>query len=905
MKQTLMLIIALLFPFALHAQDRGTQVKGRVIGSESKNPLSGIVVTVDKGPETRTDANGYFFFGKLSAGKLILHFRSAATQPRTLTFDLKRGVTNNLGNIEIFELQNQQDISLVGVLDESMLDDDAESSQNISSTVILSNDVFLNKAGYQFSPFRFRARGYDGVYEKKYINGISFNDQWRGLFNYSSIGAMNDMTRNGDRTNYDAPSMFGYGSLGGMENINMRASSYAHGSKAALSLTNRNYYLRGMYTFATGLRKDGWALAASVGGRYSDKGAIPGTFYRNVAYSLSLEKVWDEGRHSLSFVTFGSPVVRGQQGSSTQEVYDLVNDNLYNPNWGYQNGKRRNAKVVHSVDPTFILSHKWKINDKGTLTTGYGTHYSVYGGSAINWYDAPDPRPDYYRELPSYFAEFPQLYKDRELLWRRNDPAFTQLNWDKMIEINRLNPSGAALYLVEDRRSDLWEHTLNSTLNYQLGRIHTLTAGIEGRFSQSHQFKTVKDLLGAEYVMDYDKFAERDFVGDISKKQNDLNRPDRKVYKNGIFGYNFNVNIFSSELWLTDRIKGARWEGYYGGRLSYTHFYRDGKMRNGHYPESSYGKGKSHSFTDFGVKAGLMYKFNGRHFVSANVSYGTYAPIPYNSYISPRIADKAVRDLQSNKVLAADVNYIFSTPKLNGRVTLFQTNFFDDLKRSSYYDDSQRTFVNCVINGLNRVHRGVEAGVTYKLDGHWSFDLAGTVSEYTYANNPTGTFDAENGKPLAKSEETVYLKNYHVGGAPQVIGTFGVRYFINYWFFGANINGFGRNYIDLAPSRHLASAYQTINPTIGSELAAYESLTDQEKFKSDFTIDLSIGKIYYLKNRNAINFNLSVSNVLNNKDVKTGGYEQGRLDLKNPKKFASKYFYMQGINCFANLSYRF
>ena len=42
-----------------------------------------------------------------------------------------------------------------------------------------------------------------------------------------------------------------------------------------------------------------------------------------------------------------------------------------------------------------------------------------------------------------------------------------------------------------------------------------------------------------------------------------------------------------------------------------------------------------------------------------------------------------------------------------------------------------------VLYGVNRIHRGLELGATYKLDDHWSFDLAGTISEYITAITPT------------------------------------------------------------------------------------------------------------------------------------------------------------------------
>jgi len=163
---------------------------------------------------------------------------------------------------------------------------------------------------------------------------------------------------------------------------------------------------------------------------------------------------------------------------------------------------------------------------------------------------------------------------------------------------------------------------------------------------------------------------------------------------------------------------------------------------------------------------------------------------------------------------------------------------------------------------------------------------------------------SENGK-IEGIKEQVYLKDYYVGSTPQMAGSLGVRYFYNFWFFGANINGFDRNYIDIAPFRRLASNYATVNPNDPSQLEAYEFLTHQEKYPGGYTIDLSVGKIFYLKDKKSVNFNLSVNNILNDKNIRTGGFEQGRMDLTSPKKFASKYYYMQGVNCFLNASYRF
>ncbi len=908
MKHNFFTVLMLLFSISGFAQ-RSQDLSGSIINANTGEPVSGVIVILrSHNYTTTTDMEGEFRFGNVKPGEDVLSLSGAQVLAKEIPVKISATDLNRLDPIEIIVKEVSEDLGLVGVINEDMLadDDGGGLSQDVSTMVILSNDQYLNNVSYQLSPFRFKVRGYDNTYESKFINGVEFNDQYRGVFNYSSIGAINDATRNGTSESGFSPSTFTFGNLGVSENINMRSGNYGKGGKVTVSYTNRNYYLRGMASYATGLRDDGWAFNVLVGGRYSDRGNVDGLFYENISYAVGAEKQWDNGRHSLSFVTYGSPVKRGQQMASYQEVYDLVDDNLYNPNWGYQNGKRRNSRVVTAFDPTGIFSHVWKINENTTLTTGLAGHYSRYGGTALNWYNAPDPRPDYYRYIPSYFED--EGVRDYyEYLWKSDNRSFTQVNWDNLFMANKIagmSGNESAVYMVEERRRDLWELSLNSTLNTVLGKNNYLTGGVGLRYTQSRQFKTVDDLLGAPYVLDIDKFAERDFPGDSFTIQNDLNKPNRKAYKDDVFGYDYRINIQSANAWIQNEYKYRNIDFYYGTKFTYTDFQRRGKMKNGRYPDNSYGNGKKHSFIDFALKAGLTYKINGRHFLMANLAYATHAPYADIAYISPRISDLAPKNLESRKIFNAELSYVFSAPSVTGRVSLYQTNFFDDMHRTSYYHDLEKTFVNHVLTGIDKIHRGFELGMNYRLNDNWNFDLAGTIGEYFYSNNPMGTLNSENGKIVDK-EEKVYLKNYYVGATPQMAGTLGINYFYDYWFLGLNINGIARNYVEVSPIRRMASNYVGIAPIESTEYEAYKKLTHQERYGSAYTLDVSIGKIFYLNNNNQLNFNFSINNILNRRNIKTGGYEQGRMDTSFPDKFGSKYFYMQGINCYLNASYRF
>ena len=250
MKHKLLFFMAFFLPCLVFAQGN-VSVKGSVIGAVSNDPIPGVIVTVTElNRQVTTDADGNFTIRNIQPGTYVIQLNSVMITPKSVSIEVENLGVTELKPIRVTELNANEDVSMIGIIDAGMVDDDVETSgQDVSSTVILSNDIFLNKAAYQLSPARFSPRGYNSTQEVKYINGVEFNDQNRGVFNYAAVGALNDMTRNGDVTNFTAPSSFTFGELGGTENINMRASSYTPGGKLTLSYTNRNYYLRGMFTY--------------------------------------------------------------------------------------------------------------------------------------------------------------------------------------------------------------------------------------------------------------------------------------------------------------------------------------------------------------------------------------------------------------------------------------------------------------------------------------------------------------------------------------------------------------------------------------------------------------------------------------------------------------------------------
>lgn len=931
--QSLLLLFILctfrLIPVSLSAQDTKVSLTGKIMDEVSGDFLSGITVTLRGQSITVTSSSdGSFVFRGVASGRDQVIFSSVGYATKELTVVIPESGTADLGVVILQPTTFDEGQSFVGEVADIRSGEEGR-GQQVNTDVVFSNDLFLKRAGFQFAQFAYKIRGYDNRYQQRYINGVPFNDLVRGVFNYASIGALNDLTRNGNVVNYLGESDFGFGDIGGSQNIDMRPSSYARGGKLTLSATNRNYYSRGMLSYTTGLMDNGWAFSALLGGRYAHEGVVEGTFYRNIALALGAEKQWGEGEHALSLVAFVSPVERGQQGSSTDQAIRLighknpgsswgVNDGLYsyNPNWGYQNGKKRNARVVTAWDPTAVLSYRWRPDILTEWTTGVAFHANRYGRTGLNWYNGPDPRPDYYRYLPEYYRDSPFAKEYVTYLWKTGQVS--QINWDRLYEVNALNNrngTGSAIYMVEERRNDLMEATFSSTFSRYLTSSIRLTAGVDYKFARAHHFKTVSDLLGARYLLDTDKYAERDFPGDPLAIQNDLNRPGRRVWEGDVFGYDYLYRIHDANFWVQQKHSYASWDFYYGSRLGMNTVRREGLMRNGRYPSSSYGIGTPHTFLTYEAKGGVMYKFDGKHFLTANASIQARPQLADDFYVSPDITDGVVPELKTSKDASIDLSYVFSTKRLTGRVSLFYTHFLDNMDKVAYYNDLQSTFVLHTLYDMQKVHRGVELGVNVAATEALNFDFIGTFGQYFYANNPKGVMNSVNGK-IDNQEEEVLMRHLYLGGTPQAVGTFGINYFVNYWFLSANFNAFGMNHISPAPIRRLRSNYLGVVPDdriallpegkardeAQAKYDAFVEMTTQERFSPGFTIDLSVGKIFYLPNHLRLNLNASVQNLLNRRDYINGGYEQGRINFLTPWNFGNKHFYMPGINFFLNTS---
>lgn len=929
---TLAILLSLSFCLSLHAQ---VTVRGLITDQATELPLPGAKVQVP-GVVTTSGPDGSFEFIVVTSGESVVISvakEGYASYEKEVRLPQVGGTTVNAGNLQLTSQEKAEDVAGEDLIPTVILSDDdpsAAGAQNVSGVLTASRDVFVNAAAFVFSQGRFRLRGYDNSYTSVFLNGMPFNDLETGGVFWSEWGGLNDVTRNRVNLIGLQPVAFTFGGVAGASDIDLRASSQRKQLRVSYAASNTQFRNRLMATYSSGMMSNGWAVSASLSRRWAQEGYIDGTFFDGYSYYLSVDKQLGD-HHRLSLVGLGAPTITGRATSSVQEMNDLSGSNYYNPNWGYQNGEKRNARVRDTHQPIISLRHDWKIGDYVNLTTSAGYQFGRDGDSALDWYNAADPRPDYYRKLPSYI-EGPQAEQVAELL--RTNEAARQINWDELYLVNRNsivtipNADGIAgnnvtgrrsQYVIEERRADVQRGIFSTILEAFVSERVAVHAGFNYQQQRISNFKVLEDLLGGEFYVDIDKFAEFDSTGNADFIANDINAPNRLVRQGDRFGYDFDYHIRQANAWGQLEINLPRFDIFASVQGTNTRFWRFGNVANGRFPENSAGESERTNFMDYGVKGGLTYKLDGRNYFLVNGAFLTRAPNVRDAFVSPRSRDQLVDNLVSERMTSIEGGYLLKAPAIKARAIAYYTRFENLVSNRSFYldnaiqttDGSRGGFVNYVMTGIATEHRGVELAAEVKLTPSLTASAVAAIGQFTYANRPNVTVFLDN-VAQQLSERTVYINNYYLSGTPQSAYTVGLNYNSRrFWFVNLNVNYFDNSWVDIYPERRTTEAVSYVSdPTVSQDIVApgsplWNKIIDQEKLPAAMTINLFGGKSWKFNNT-FLYLNIGINNLLDNQEFITGGFEQARFDFetKDVDRFPSRYFYSFGRTYFINLAVR-
>lgn len=794
-----------------------------------------------------------------------------------------------------------------------------EATTFLPSILYANRDVLQSMAAFHFNTMRFRLRGYDASFSETKINGISMNNPDDGVTQWSMWSGLNDVTRNtqswlGLRNNESS-----FGNIGTNTAIDMRASKQRVQEQFSYAFSNRNFNHRWMYTRVKGFNSKGWAYTVSASWRSAVEGYAPGTGNNGASYFIGIDKRIGQDR-LLSLIFFGSSSVNARQGAILEESAALAGSNFYNPYWGYQSGKKRNANVSSAHQPVVIITHDQRFNNHTSWISSAGFTTGRKSSTALDWYNAPDPRPDYYRYLPSYQKDSLMRIQLAEMM--RSNEQLRQINWDHLYDVNRNSRetipdvdgiAGNTVtglrshYILEERVVDIKRLDISSVFNANINPTLSFSCGASFQLQHSRYFKRVNDLLGGEYFVDRNQFAERDFPGNEKLIQNDLNHPNRVLHTGDIYGYDYSVLTQKVNGWLQVNSVQKKADYFAALLLSYTAYLRDGHMQNGLFPENSFGRSRLNEFTNYAVKAGLTYKISGQKYVYLHGAVITRAPLFDDVFISPRTRDTEQGHIENEKIQTLELGYVWNTPRLKCRTSSYLTRFSGGMNVTTFYHDGYGSFVNYALSGIRKMHIGTELGIEWKLSTHYSVNIAASVGRYYETSRQQVTATMDNDASVLE-RTLVYSRNFRVAGTPQEAFGLGLHYQSSGAFYLDVLGSYSaQHWLAYNPLRRTYAAMENIVP--GTD--QWKRMIEQIHLPIQYTIDLSVGssvrtKLLGSKTKKTVLFHLSINNLLDNRRLISGGYEQLRFDAseKNPAKFPPKLFYAMGLNFSANITLR-
>ncbi|MBR5850633.1 MAG: TonB-dependent receptor [Alistipes sp.] len=645
-------------------------------------------------------------------------------------------------------------------------------------------------------------------------------------------------------------------------------------------------------------RLNGWQMAAVGDLRTGRDARIEGVFTNRVQTGFSLQRHFPGGDRLLLVATLPYSM-RGLRSPSTEEAFLLTNNPYYNPSWGLQGGRVRNARVRREFLPQLSGAWQHSFSDQLSLQVAGGGRYTLRKQSGLGWYDARTPLPDNYRKMPSYTGDVAN-----DAAWRRADPRYTQVDWDELIAQNRLS-AGSARYAVEDRCSADWQGALRVAVSLHRDGFE-LDGGWRAEYSHSRRYQEMRDLLGASYLLDVDHYLIDD-DSYANQLENNLRAPSRHVREGDRFGYDYALIEQTNGLWLHALHAGNRLRVELMGELLHAERYRHGYYEKELFPGAgSYGESRHLEHNPYTLKALVGWSLSPRHHLQLTLAAGGELPQTEALFVQPRYNNRTISRPELMRYEAAQLRLRGTTLQLHWQLTAFATLRYGAIESYTAYDDLSGAYCDLLVEDLSTSAIGLEGAAQWRVARRWSIDAAASVGRYRYLQDPLVTLLRDTDNTPVEERAKSHAAECRVGGAPSLTATLGVSYYgPKGWSGRLSLGGVADRYVDPAWTRRT----ERVARQNGTSPEAVASFMQQERLEDVVTLDCTIHKSIYFAH-STLQLTLSARN-LTAAEYRTYGYESMRTQrqgssvasMRLPQ--ANRYLYAAPRSLLLTVGYRF
>ena len=753
------------------------------------------------------------------------------------------------------------------------------------------SDLYGLRTGFNLPQVALRRRGLDYTLERTSLMGVAVS--------YRYLAALRLLGAEEQRYAGLAAAPGEPAAAGGMRAFRFSDGEPLQPFLASVRFTDRNY-LVGAKAAVSASPGDGWRISAALDARSGRDMHVEGVFTNAVTAGLRLARRFGEG-HELSVLCIVPPSVRGTRLSSSEEAFTLTGDRLYNPAWGWQDGRVRNSRVRRETVPLALAAYAVPLSASTSLAATLAAEAGVAKYSMLDWYDARTPMPDNYRYLPSYTGD-----RETEQAWLARDPRYTQIDWDELIRQNRM-AGGHAVYTLEDRAERIRNLGFDALFTTAPDERLTLRYGFSYRHARTRSYKQMRDLLGADHITDIDQYlVDDDTYGNLL--QNDLRHPGRTVREGDRFGYDYALSTREATVRLSAEYRSDRLRADVALALGDAVVLRRGYYEKELFPGTqSLGRSRRMGFTPYTVKALVGWAFSPRSYLEASAAAGAAVPDAADLFYQPLYNNRTVDDPAAGRFYAAELNFTRTGERLSLRITAFAVATLDGIQSRRYYDDMAGVYSDMAVTGIGRMACGVEAAADLRLAYRWSLSLAASGGRYKYIRNPRVTVISDVDNSAVDTRAESHMGGCTLGAAPQLTACAELSYFgPRGWGFRASAGYAGLRYVEPVPLRRTAR----IARQGGITREMFDAFTHQERLGDAFTFDASLFKSFYF-GRSRLTASLMLRNLLGDADTVYSGYESLRVrrirsgDALYFAPHATRYTYAYPRSFYLTISYKF
>ena len=642
----------------------------------------------------------------------------------------------------------------------------------------------------------------------------------------------------------------------------------------------------------------GWSLSANMVASTGRDLHIEGLFGNSLEVNAIASKQF-RNDNLLSIALFAKPSMRSTRLASTKEAFRLTGNNLYNPTWGYQNGKVRNSRIRREILPTLFIGYEGSLGKRTKLNLAATATIGIEKYSSLDWFNAQTPSPDNYRYMPSYFSDEEDIFHLVESAWVTNNPRYTQIDFDRLITTNRVN-GGEAVYAISDHVKRTIRTAFRGEATTSINKGH-ISYGFDINIANYRNYKQMRDLLDAEYIVDLDYFLlDDDTFGNAL--QNNLNNPNRHIKEGDRYDYDYAIRENNFSLFGTYHYSTDKFDIDAAASVGYCDISRRGFYRKELFADNSHGASRLLKFSPYALRISASYLIADKHFIRGNLSTESTPCDSEDLFLQSQYNNRTIADPTMRTSYNAEVQYMFQSRKFKISTTLFVNAELNDTQVRHLYDDLSGEYADIVTSNINKLCYGIEIESMYRFAKNFRITAAITAGKYSYATNSAISIYTDSSNLLLADNVKSYTKGLSLGNTPQIAATIGLSYYNKGWQASINANYAGLRYIE--PSAEMRTE-RVLSMTTSPEQRA--NMLSQERLKDAFTIDISLAKTLYIRRlskkiysttavprfedkhpNSRLIFRIGVRNLLGSTKFEYSGFESSRLQRH---KLANEYIY--------------